>query len=53
MESYGPGQRLLIQGASDSVGILAVQFAKAKDAYVIGTASAGELDYVRQLGPTK
>ena len=44
------GQRVLIQGASGSVGGLAVQFAKAKGAYVIGTASAGELDYVRQLG---
>ena len=44
------GQRVLIQGASGSVGSLAVQFAKAKGAYVIGTASAGELDYVRQLG---
>jgi NADPH:quinone reductase-like Zn-dependent oxidoreductase len=27
-----------------------VQFAKAKGAYVIGTASAGNLDYLRQLG---
>ena len=44
------GQRVLIQGASGSVGGLAVQFAKAKGAYVIGTASAGELAYVRQLG---
>jgi NADPH:quinone reductase-like Zn-dependent oxidoreductase len=32
------------------VGGLAMQFAKAKGAYVIGTASAGELDYLRQLG---
>ncbi|SFQ80368.1 NADP-dependent oxidoreductase [Hymenobacter arizonensis] len=44
------GQRVLIQGASGGVGSLAVQFAKAKGAYLIGTASAGELDYVRQLG---
>ena len=44
------GQRVLIQGASGGVGSLAVQFAKAKGAYVIGTASADELDYVRQLG---
>ena len=44
------GQRILIQGASGGVGGLAVQFAKAKGAYVIGTASAGNLDYVRQLG---
>jgi NADPH:quinone reductase-like Zn-dependent oxidoreductase len=44
------GQRVLIQGASGGVGSLAVQFAKARGAYVIGTASAGNLDYVRQLG---
>lgn len=45
-----PGQRILIQGASGGVGSLAVQFAKAKGAYVIGTASAANLDYVKQLG---
>jgi NADPH:quinone reductase-like Zn-dependent oxidoreductase len=45
-----PGQRVLIQGASGSVGGFAVQFAKAKGAYVIGTSSAGNLDYLRQLG---
>ena len=45
-----PGQRILIQGASGGVGSLAVQFAKAKGAYVIGIASASNLDYVKQLG---
>jgi NADPH:quinone reductase-like Zn-dependent oxidoreductase len=45
-----PGQRVLIQGASGGVGGFAVQFAKAKGAYVIGTASAGNLGYLRQLG---
>ncbi|GAA4496888.1 NADP-dependent oxidoreductase [Hymenobacter ginsengisoli] len=45
-----PGQRVLIQGASGGVGSFAVQFAKAKGAYVIGTASSGNLDYLRQLG---
>lgn len=44
------GQRVLIQGASGGVGSLAVQFAKAKGAYVIGLASAGNLDYIRRLG---
>ena len=44
------GQRVLIQGASGGVGSFAVQFAKARGAYVIGTASAGNLEYVRQLG---
>ena len=53
MFEYGklqPGQRILIQGASGGVGSLAVQFAKAKGAYVIGLASAGNLAYVKQLG---
>ncbi|UOG73417.1 NADP-dependent oxidoreductase [Hymenobacter tibetensis] len=45
-----PGQRVLVQGASGGVGGFAVQFAKAKGSYVIGTASAGNLDYVKQLG---
>lgn len=44
------GQRILIKGASGGVGGFAVQFAKAKGAYVIGTASAGNLDYLEQLG---
>lgn len=44
------GQRILIQGASGGVGSFAVQFAKAKGAYVIGTASVENLDYLKQLG---
>jgi NADPH:quinone reductase-like Zn-dependent oxidoreductase len=44
------GQRVLIQGASGGVGSFAVQFAKAKGAYVIGVASAGNLGYLRELG---
>jgi NADPH:quinone reductase-like Zn-dependent oxidoreductase len=44
------GQRVLIQGASGGVGGFAVQFAKAKGAYVIGTASAGNLNYLKELG---
>lgn len=35
----GAGQRVLINGAGGGIGNLAVQFAKAKGAYVIGTAS--------------
>ena len=45
-----PGQRILIQGASGGVGTFAVQFAKAKGAYVIGIASTNNLEYLRQLG---
>ena len=44
------GQRIFIQGASGGVGSFAVQFAKARGAYVIGMASADNLDYVKQLG---
>ena len=45
-----PGQRLLILGASGGVGSLAVQFAKWKGAYVIGTTSEPNLSFVRELG---
>lgn len=44
------GQRVLIQGAAGGVGHVAVQIAKAWGAYVIGTGSAGNLDYIRELG---
>lgn len=44
------GQRILITGASGGVGSLAVQLAKAKGAYVIGTASSRNEDFVKQLG---
>ncbi len=45
-----PGQRVLIHGAGGGVGHLAVQIAKARGAYVIGSASAGTHDFVRGLG---
>lgn len=45
-----PGQRVLIHGAAGGVGNLAVQFAKAKGAYVIGTASAHNFDFLKELG---
>ena len=44
------GQRVLIHAAAGGVGHLAVQIAKAKGAYVIGTASAGHHELVRGLG---
>lgn len=44
------GQRVLIHGAGGGVGHLAVQIAKACGAYVIGTASAGKHDLLRELG---
>ena len=45
-----PGQRVLIHGAAGGVGNLAVQIAKAKGAYVIGTASAYNVDFLTGLG---
>ena len=44
------GERIFIQGASGGVGSFAVQFAKAKGAYVIGMASTDNVEYVKQLG---
>lgn len=44
------GQRVLIHGAAGGVGNLAVQFAKAKGAYVIGTASPYNFDFLKKLG---
>lgn len=44
------GQRVLIHAAAGGIGTFAVQFARHHGAYVIGTASAGNLDYVRGLG---
>ncbi len=45
-----PGQRVLIHAAAGGVGSFAVQFARAAGAYVIGTASARNLDHVLALG---
>ncbi|MFJ5531969.1 NADP-dependent oxidoreductase [Streptomyces sp. NPDC093261] len=45
-----PGQRVLIHAAAGGVGHVAVQIAKARGAYVIGTASAGKHDFLRGLG---
>lgn len=44
------GDRVLIHAAGGGVGHLAVQIAKARGAYVIGTASAQKHDFVRELG---
>lgn len=45
-----PGDRVLIHAAAGGVGHVAVQIAKARGAYVIGTASAPKHDFVRGLG---
>ncbi|MFF3346272.1 NADP-dependent oxidoreductase [Streptomyces sp. NPDC002779] len=44
------GQRVLIHAAAGGVGHVAVQIAKARGAYVIGTASEGKHDFLRELG---
>ena len=44
------GQIILIHAASGGVGSLAVQIAKAKGAFVIGTASGKNRDFVESLG---
>jgi NADPH:quinone reductase-like Zn-dependent oxidoreductase len=51
--NYGkiqPGQKILIHGAAGGVGSLAIQIAKAKGAYVIGTASSHNLAFLKELG---
>ena len=40
----------MIHAASGGVGTFAVQFAKWKGAYVIGTTSEENIDFVKQLG---
>ncbi|MFF0462657.1 NADP-dependent oxidoreductase [Streptomyces mexicanus] len=45
-----PGQRVLVHAAAGGVGHLAVQIAKARGAYVIGTASAAKHELLRELG---
>jgi NADPH:quinone reductase-like Zn-dependent oxidoreductase len=45
-----PGQRVLVHAAAGGVGHLAVQIAKARGAYVLGTASAAKHDFLRDLG---
>jgi NADPH:quinone reductase-like Zn-dependent oxidoreductase len=46
------GETLLVHGAAGAVGTLAVQLAVARGAHVIGTAGAGNQDYVASLGAT-
>ena len=48
--SIKPGDRVLIHAASGGVGHYAVQIAKHLGAYVIGTSSAANKDFVLSLG---
>src|SRR4051812_36683158 len=47
------GERVLIHGAAGGVGGFAVQLARQRGAHVIGTASAANLEFVRELGAHK
>jgi NADPH:quinone reductase-like Zn-dependent oxidoreductase len=44
------GERILIHAAAGGVGHFAVQMAKHLGAYVIGTSSAANLDFIKELG---
>ena len=48
--AIGSGSRVLVHGAAGALGAFAVQFARQAGAFVVGTASARDLDYVRSLG---
>lgn len=45
-----PGETILVQRAAGGVGSFAVQLARIVGAHVIGTASAQNHDYLRELG---
>ena len=45
-----PGQRVLIHAAAGGVGHVAAQIAKARGAYVLGTARAAKHDFLRGIG---
>jgi NADPH:quinone reductase-like Zn-dependent oxidoreductase len=45
-----PGQTVFINGGSSSLGAFSIQFAKAKGAKVIATASGKNESFVRQMG---
>ena len=44
------GQRVLVHAAGGGVGHFAVQLAKERGAYVIGTGSGSKQDFIRELG---
>jgi NADPH:quinone reductase-like Zn-dependent oxidoreductase len=49
-QTIGPGDRVLIEGASGNVGPFAIQVAKHLGAEVTGVARGEKLDFVRRVG---
>lgn len=50
LAAVGAGQRVLVHAAAGGVGHLAVQIAKHRGAYVVGTARTANHEYLRELG---
>jgi enoyl reductase len=48
--SIGPGDTVLVSAAAGGVGLIAAQLAKSLGAFVIGTASPANHDFLRSLG---
>jgi NADPH:quinone reductase len=48
--NLGAGQKVLIHAAAGGVGHIAAQLAKWKGAYVLGTASTGNQEFLREIG---
>jgi len=45
-----PGQTILIHGAAGGIGSIALQIARWRGAHVLGSASKGNLQFLRELG---